>query len=80
MSSSDISVLTSISDKNIITLEENAEIGGFGSEVLRFYSQNGITSKVSVLGVKDAFVNHASVDKQLEQNGLTVSSVKNKLI
>lgn len=76
----DISVLTSISDKNIITLEENAEIGGFGSEVLRFYSQNCITSKVSVLGVKDAFVNHASVDKQLEQNGLTVSAVKNKLI
>lgn len=45
----------------IITVEENALPGGFGSAVLEFLSESGITGKKVVrLGLPDAFVEHGT--------------------
>lgn len=74
----DSELLLKIKDKKILTLEENAEIGGFGSNVLTFYANNGVKADVSIMGIKDAFVSHASVDRQLEINGLTIENVVSK--
>lgn len=73
-------LLDKISDKNVIVLEENVEIGGYGSAVVNYYSKNKIDAKVTVIGVKDVFVTHATVDEQLENNGFSVENIKSKLI
>lgn len=59
----------------IITIEENVLSGGFGSAVTEFLAKK---NKVAVynLAVKDKFVRHASVEKQMEDNGFTVDNLK----
>ena len=68
--------LDEISNLPVITLEENSVIGGFGSLVNGYYLQKGYSTKVINLGIKDDFVRHGSVDKQLKENGLTVENLK----
>ncbi len=67
----DNKVLDKYADKMIITVEDNTEIGGFGSMVTNYYHQNNIKADVSIVGVKDKFVEHASVSSQLSKNGIT---------
>ncbi len=73
----DLNALKSIEEKLVITLEENSVIGGFGSQVLQYFSENGKNIKVVTLGIKDEFVAHASCDEQLYDNSLTVENVIN---
>ncbi|WP_281886683.1 1-deoxy-D-xylulose-5-phosphate synthase [Paenibacillus sp. YYML68] len=57
----------------IITLEEGAVMGGFGSGVLEFYSLNNIFGMViKTIGIPDYFVEHGSVGEQRQEVGLTV--------
>ncbi len=71
----DTEFLNSIKDKNIVTVEENSKIGGFGSLVLGYYADNSVTANVNVLGVKDEFVHVGTVSEQLELNGITAENV-----
>ncbi|MBE5743652.1 MAG: 1-deoxy-D-xylulose-5-phosphate synthase [Clostridiales bacterium] len=71
----DCEYLDLVKDRNIITLEENSRIGGFGSLVVSYYVDKGEKPNVTVLGAKDEFISHASVSEQLEQNGLTVENI-----
>lgn len=71
----DIGFLNSVKDKNVITVEENSIIGGFGSLVLNYYSSINSNTKVSVVGVKDEFVHLGTVDEQLEFNGITKENI-----
>ena len=71
----DSEILNKIKNNRIITLEENAKIGGFGSLVLKYYSDKDIKVDLKVFGVLDEFVSHATVDKQLEINGLTCDNI-----
>ena len=71
----DTEFLNDIKDKNIITIEENSKIGGFGSSVLGYYSDNSLNAKVSVIGVLDEFVHVGTVEEQLISNGITVEGV-----
>ncbi len=75
----DETYLKKISSRKIITLEDNSLIGGFGSLVTEFYVKNGVSPKITSLGVADKFIDHASVDSQLEKNSLNKEAVK-KLI
>jgi len=51
--------------KQVFTFEENSEIGGFGSGVLEFMAAENIwTTRVTVTGLPDRFIQHAS-PKQL---------------
>ncbi|SFK93660.1 1-deoxy-D-xylulose-5-phosphate synthase [Paenibacillus sp. 1_12] len=79
----DEAMLLQISKENlpIITLEEGAQMGGFGSGVLEFYAnQNRHGLQIKILGVPDYFVEHGSVKEQRQEVGLTaerlVSEVK----
>ena len=43
-----------------ITVEDNTVVGGFGSGVLEFFAQKGISKKVVNLGVPDKFIEHGN--------------------
>ena len=71
----DSGVLDRISGMPIITLEENSVIGGFGALVAGYYSGRGKCAAVYSYGIKDAFIRHGSVERQLKDNGLTAEDV-----
>ncbi|MEK8127521.1 1-deoxy-D-xylulose-5-phosphate synthase [Paenibacillus filicis] len=63
-------------DIPVVTLEEGAAMGGFGSGVLEFYSLQSIYGmRIKVIGVPDYFVEHGSVKEQYEEVGLTAERV-----
>lgn len=59
----------------IVVLEENSEIGGFGALILSYLSGKGKNNKILTIGIKDRFVPHGSIDRQMKDNGLTVEDV-----
>ena len=64
------------SGKPIITLEDHAKIGGFGSAVVQLANDLKLdASNVTVIGVPDQFYEHASRFEQLDEIGLTPEKV-----
>lgn len=60
----------------VLTLEDHAVMGGFGSAVLELCSQEGpVRAHVEVAGVHDCFLQHASRSEILAELGLDVRSV-----
>jgi 1-deoxy-D-xylulose-5-phosphate synthase len=60
----------------VITLEENAMMGGFGSAVLECVNQLRLSSeRISTLGIPDAFIEHGDRDELLSELGLDVSGI-----
>ena len=72
----DYEVLNKLSGKSVITLEENALIGGFNTLVKSYFSLDEKT-KVYSFGVPDEFIPHGSVDYQLGFCGLTKENLLN---
>ena len=56
--------------ENIITIEEAALMGGFGSAVAEFVVDHNYTNKLLRLGLPDEFVEHASQAEQRAAYGL----------
>ena len=73
----DTALLDKYAAAQIITVEENVVIGGFGSSVLEYYSSKGIAANVKIFGANDEFVEHASVNAQMEKHGLSEKDLKN---
>jgi 1-deoxy-D-xylulose-5-phosphate synthase len=74
----DETMLIELADKGmqILTLEEGAVLGGFGSAVLEFYAaQNKHNVTVKPIGIPDYFVEHGSVKEQRIETGLTVEKI-----
>ncbi len=63
----------------IITLEDNVVTGGFGRLVQGYFADNNLNKKVAVMGVKEDFISHASVEFQLNGSGLTVENIIKKV-
>ncbi len=64
----------------ILTIEEAMLQGGFGSFVLEFAHDYGYhNASINRLGIPDVFVEHGSVDKLLEEIGLTTDKVVDTL-
>lgn len=66
--------------KLIVTLEEHNIIGGLGSAVADALSQYTSHPKVLKLGINDRFVPVGSYKYLLQQCGLDIESIKNKII
>jgi 1-deoxy-D-xylulose-5-phosphate synthase len=69
----------------LVSIEENAIIGGAGSEIERALTENGINIPVLRLGLPDRFIDHGEqgqllADLGLDKNGImqTVSAWANK--
>ena len=78
----DENILNDLSNDHqiIFTLEEGAEIGGFGSNVLNYYSKYKNSPRVVIKGVEDNFVTHASRNELLSELGLDEEGVLNHIL
>jgi len=59
----------------IVTIEDHAAHGGLGSAVLELLAEIAPEARVRVLGVPDAFVEHADADAQWRQAGIDAESI-----
>ncbi len=67
--------------KNILTLEDNTVIGGFGSSILELLNKNNINDKrIKILGFPDKFIEHGDTDILFEKYDLDVNSVYEKAV
>lgn len=63
------------SHEKIYTIEDGTVIGGFGSIVSQFVSKYYPSIQVEILGVKDAFIEHATVLEQQQECGIDIDSL-----
>ncbi|GAA0458133.1 1-deoxy-D-xylulose-5-phosphate synthase [Alkalibacillus silvisoli] len=64
----------------ILTVEEHALQGGFGSAVLEFFEEDKLVHPyMRRMGIPDRFIEHGSVDDLLQEVGLTVDHIKNEV-
>ncbi|MCE7794336.1 1-deoxy-D-xylulose-5-phosphate synthase [Salipaludibacillus sp. CUR1] len=63
-------------ERPVLTLEETALLGGFGSAVLEYFHENHFHSMVvERMGIPDRYIEHGSVPQLLEEIGLTSQNV-----
>ena len=63
----------------IITVEDSAKKGGFGSAVLEFLAENKYSNQVEVIGIPDAFIEHGTVAELQNYAGIDAKSIEKKL-
>jgi 1-deoxy-D-xylulose-5-phosphate synthase len=61
--------------KSIITIEDGTIVGGFGSAVLEFMSDNNYTPIVKRLGVPDRFIEHGTPQELQKECGFDVEGI-----
>lgn len=67
-------------DTLLVTLEEHAVTGGFGSAVLELFNQHGMdTRNVMTIGIADSFVQHGNTARLKEMQGLDTDSIVAKI-
>ena len=59
----------------IITLEDGAVVGGFGSAVLEFMNKNNYTAKIKRLGIPDNFIEHGTQQELYKECGYDAESI-----
>ena len=64
---------------HIITVEDGSKIGGLGSVVGDYAFAKAYKGKLTVLGVPDAFIEHATVEEQYEEAGISVDAITSLL-
>jgi 1-deoxy-D-xylulose-5-phosphate synthase len=60
----------------VLTVEENVLAGGFGSAVMEFFSEEGITIPVKRLGIPDVFLPHGSQYNLRKSIGIDKEGIK----
>lgn len=78
----DISILKEVaaSGMPVITVEDGSMNGGLGSAVAEWFADNGISLKLTRLGLPDAFVDHGSVAQLKKLCGIDTDSILNAII
>jgi 1-deoxy-D-xylulose-5-phosphate synthase len=61
--------------KTLITVEDGAVKGGFGSAVLEFASEMDFKGKIKCLGVSDKFIEQGKVTELQEISGISVENI-----
>ena len=62
--------------KTIITVEDGVILGGFGSSIAEFASQNQYSSKIEILGIPDTFPDHGSIEELQQLVGISVAGIR----
>ena len=68
------SILTEF--KNIITIEDGVIKGGFGSAILEFAAENDYSTKITVLGIPDEFIEQGTVTELQQYCKIDVKSLE----
>jgi len=64
----------------VVTLEDHALMGGYGSAVLELFSEKGVSTPVVRIGWPDQFIEHATTQNELRQrHGLSVENAVAKV-
>lgn len=63
----------------IVSLEDNARLGGAGSAVLEFFARNKIAIRTLTLGLPDYFQNHGTREELLAEAGLDAAGVEKSI-
>ncbi|MEK3953901.1 1-deoxy-D-xylulose-5-phosphate synthase [Psychrobacillus sp. FSL K6-1464] len=73
----DTKMLLDLQARNIpiITVEESALQGGFGSAVLEVYNENNLQVNVHRIGIPDIFIEHGEVNQLLEEIHVTTDEI-----
>jgi 1-deoxy-D-xylulose-5-phosphate synthase len=73
----DVETLKNLLERHqaVVTVEDNALVGGFGSAVVEVMVDAGISRPVRRLGLPDAFVTHGPVEVLRVDVGLTPTAV-----
>lgn len=66
--------------KRIVTVEDGVLMGGMGSTVLEFMSDNGYAPNVKRLGIPDCFVQHGTVQELRKICGIDETGIYNAII
>ncbi|MDE6274543.1 MAG: 1-deoxy-D-xylulose-5-phosphate synthase, partial [Clostridiales bacterium] len=74
----DRELLERATQKYIVTIEDNAAIGGFGDAINRFYMGGG--KCVKSFGIDDTFVPHGSVPSLAQKYGLSHEKILNYIL
>lgn len=69
----DSAVLNSLSEESIITIEDNALIGGFGSLIAEYYSES--KKRIKAFAYRDKFIEHGGVNELMDENGINVADI-----
>ncbi len=73
----DTDLLDKIFEKynHIVTVEDGSKIGGLGSVVGDYAFAKAYKGKLTILGIPDAFIEHATVEEQYEEAGISVNAI-----
>jgi 1-deoxy-D-xylulose-5-phosphate synthase len=64
----------------VVTLEDHALMGGYGSAVLELFSEKGVTAPIVRIGWPDQFIEHATTQDELRKKyGMTVENTVDKV-
>ena len=63
--------------KRIITIEDGTIIGGLGSAVLEFMTENGYQATVKRLGIPDRFIDQGTQTELARDCGFDMESIRN---
>ncbi|MBR5302611.1 MAG: 1-deoxy-D-xylulose-5-phosphate synthase [Clostridia bacterium] len=66
-------------ETRIVTIEEGEMIGGFGSEIARLCVEQGAPQPIAIMGLPNRFIAHGTVDQLLEECGLTVENIVQRI-
>lgn len=62
--------------ETIITIEDGAVKGGFGSEIIEFAARNNYHNRIRTLGIPDEFIEQGTVDELQHYCGIDVKSLE----
>lgn len=62
--------------KHVITIEDGSKIGGFGSAILEFANSYNYKTPITVLGIDDKFIEHASIQELHALEGIDAESLE----
>jgi len=66
--------------KAVVTVEEHALAGGFGSAVTEMLVDRGFRGRILRIGVEDRFVEHGTRDELLHLTGLTPDGIARRIL
>jgi 1-deoxy-D-xylulose-5-phosphate synthase len=61
--------------KHIITVEDGTKTGGFGSAILEFANEEGISKPIEIFGVPDKFVEHGTIPETHKLAGIDFDTI-----
>jgi 1-deoxy-D-xylulose-5-phosphate synthase len=66
--------------EKVITVEDGAVTGGFGSAVLEFAARNNYNANITCLGVPDEFIEQGTITELYEIANIDVESIANSIL